>query len=358
MGGNITGLVIDQTRSTGKWYVREAKDQGGGVRPLFFRRDKSDLIGRLADKFGRAESAQRYVARHMDELGLFAPLRMGDVYAAPGVLKPAQEERTKLNGDRLQRLLEAAAASASPPSVDPLKNEAESNRVPPTVTVIRNTASPELLNQLWHGCQRPQFSDKQDKRQRKDFEKLMGQAMLLQRGELSTNDPAIWKECREFVNYLNRGGADAWSDKKAFAAFTDIRNFFLPPASRVTAETDATVIAIEAGKTGFALERIVESSRFNIPADHRGLHQSNLQHAFQIYLEEISSADAMETVVLPWRRLQTADDPAALSGLLGFTQGIRASDPGDQDLIGKAVQALRSRLARVSEGGKNKTPGP
>jgi hypothetical protein len=32
----ITGIVIDQTRETGKWYVREVKNEtGDGVKPVF-----------------------------------------------------------------------------------------------------------------------------------------------------------------------------------------------------------------------------------------------------------------------------------------------------------------------------------
>ncbi len=352
MDGKITGLVIDQTRTEGKWYVREIKDANGGVRPLFFRREKGDLIGRLIDKFTHVESAQRYAARHMADLGFDSSESVTDVYATPGKLKPITSERDKLLGERLQRLLSGKAQQAAATragAVSPDSPTGEANTLP--VTVIRNKSAPkQQLNRLWNACKHHRYDDKQDKGARKDFEHLMGQALRLRSGELVSNDPEVWREIREFIRNLNAAGDAAWSTDAARQEFGHLRDHFFPPAHAALAigrmRTEAA--AIDAGKMGFALERLCDAApsgrRPALPNDLR----ESVAHLFQIGLEEHATAEALETVYLPWSPITTSQDVAALNDLRDLATSLQNSARNDdRALLAKSISAIGRRLARI-----------
>lgn len=103
----ITGIVIDQTREAGKWYVREVKDEtGGGVKPVFFRREKSDLIGRIYDKIIGAESAQRYAATHINELTEKTPVDVSNIVDDSSKLNFPPAKPEKITAEDLETLLE------------------------------------------------------------------------------------------------------------------------------------------------------------------------------------------------------------------------------------------------------------
>ncbi len=349
MEGKITGLVIDQTRTQGKWYVRELDDGNGGVRPLFFRRETSDLIGRLIDKFTHVESAQRYAARHMTDLGFSSADSVTDVYAAPGKLKPITTEQKKLAGERLQALLagkaaQATAARAGCVSHD-LQNDAASS---PPVTVIRHPSAPkEPLQSLWNACKHHRFTDKHDKAARKDFEHLMGQALRLQRGELASNDPKVWRECMDFIRHLDNAGDSAWENDAARQKFGQLRDYFFP-AAPAPSQMNAEAVAIEAGKMGFALERLCYAGASALRPELADDVRRSVAHLFQICLEEQSTAPALETVYLPWSQLTTSQDVAALNGLQDLATSLRGfARHDDRVLLDKTIAAIGKRLARI-----------
>jgi predicted RNase H-related nuclease YkuK (DUF458 family) len=98
----IKGIVIDQTRKTGKWYVREVKHEtGSGVKPVFFRREKSDLIGKIYDKIVGAESAQRYAATHINELTEKTPVDVSNIVDDSGNLNFPPGQTRENNRRRL-----------------------------------------------------------------------------------------------------------------------------------------------------------------------------------------------------------------------------------------------------------------
>ena len=350
MEGKITGMVIDQTRTEGKWYVRELKDGNGGVRPLFFRREKSDLVGRLIDKFMHVESAQRYAARHMKELGFDSSERVTDVYSAPGKLKRIANEQKKLAGERLQKLLSGKVALAAATRPGPASRDSliEADTSPP-ITVIRNKAVPrQQLDRLWQACRHQRYDNKQDKAAKKDFEHLMGQALRLLRGELASNDPEVWRECREFIRQFGDG---AWTSDAARQDFGQLRNYFFPAtnAGPAVPRLDAEQAAVEAGKMGFALERLLNSAGSDAgPGSGEDFRQS-LEHVLQLSLEEHSSAQALEIVFLPWPRVETSQDRTELADLLGVAKGLRRlARNDDRALLDKAVTAIERRMARIA----------
>jgi len=352
MQGKITGIVIDQTRAEGKWYVRELRDENGGIKPLFFRREKSDLIGRLVDKFRHVESAQRYAARHMDELGFDSTDSMTDVYAAPGKLKLFANERQKLAGERLQRLLagKAALASAGHAGGASKNAQVDAEGTPP-VTVIHNQAAPkEQLDRLWNACRHRRYDDKQDKNARADFDQRMGPVLQLYNGELATNDPAVWRECRQFIDFLDSAGQSAWAGDAARLEFGQLCKYFLPAfdAGPAASRMNVDDAAVEAGKMGFALERFADAAKSGARTAPGNDPRHSLEHMFQVCFEEHASTPALEAVVLPWPKITTSRDQTELTALLAFAQALpRPSRNDDRALLEKTIAAIGMRLART-----------
>lgn len=356
MGANISGIVIDQTRTEGKWYVRELKNENGGVTPMFFRREKSDLLGRLVDKFRHVESAQRYAARHMSDLGFQHHEEIGSVYATSGKLRPTADERDKLLSERLQQLLnDKVAQSGINPLVStaPTTHGADVESSCPVTVILNKSDLNQELHVLWDSFKR-HFS-LQSKNDKKAFYEEMGNAIRLSRGELRTSDPKVWETSKELIKYISlRDDGDALqgTSRKTWQTLCD---FFAPatPASEPSPQAAVDHAFHIAGKASFVLEDICEARSANASMSPKEFKQA-LQQIFRIYLEETATAEAAEAVSDLLPPIAVTLDGTALSRLLILAREVLDDSSltlpaGDSDLLSKAADAVSHRLRLLHE---------
>ncbi len=356
MGANISGIVIDQTRTEGKWYVRELKNENGGVTPIFFRREKSDLLGRLVDKFRHVESAQRYAARHMSDLGFQYREKLGSVYAASGKLRPTADERHKLVSERLQQLLnkKVAQSGINPlESTAPTQNGADVESSCPVTVILSKSDLNKELNPLWDSFKR-HFS-LQGKNDKKEFYEEMGNAIRLSRGELRTSDPKVWETSKDLIKYISlRDDGDALQGTSR-TTWQTLCDFFAPAttAPEPSPQTDVDHALHIAGKASFALDDICEARSANASMSPQEFRQA-MQQIFRIYLEETSTAEAAEAVSDLLPPIAVTLDGTALSRLLTLAREVLDDSSstllaGDQDLLSKAADAVSHRLRLLRE---------
>lgn len=236
----ITGIVIDQTREAGKWYVREVKDEtGGGVKPVFFRREKNDLIGRLYDKLRGAESAQRYAAAHLDELDESSRDDPRNIMNDQGFLTLAKSRTKKLDAETLQKLLDRKCELVGPgkPSEGPQKIDDGVSLV--TVITAKDKALKREVDRLWSSFQGA------DNISKDDFKRLMQLSLQIAEDHVKSNDIKILNECKNFIGKLSSEGTGAWKNQQVPEKFQFLKIFFQgdktseAPASTTAAETSA-----------------------------------------------------------------------------------------------------------------------
>lgn len=236
----ITGIVIDQTREAGKWYVREVKDEtGGGVKPVFFRREKNDLIGRLYDKLRGAESAQRYAAAHLDELDESSRDDPRNIMNDQGFLTLAKSRTKKLDAETLQKLLDRKCELVRPgkPSEGPQKIDDGVSLV--TVITAKDKALKREVDRLWSSFQGA------DNISKDDFKRLMQLSLQIAEDHVKSNDIKILNECKNFIGKLSSEGPGAWKNQQVPEKFQFLKIFFRgdktseAPASTTAAETSA-----------------------------------------------------------------------------------------------------------------------
>ncbi len=222
----ISGIVIDQTRTEGKWYVRELKDKNGDVTPMFFRREKSDLIGRLVDKFRRVESAQRFAASHMKELGFHLDHPIGYLIVDKGKIIPEPNEREKLQNSRLELLLKDKVTQASATTMTHSKNEESVQSASHVTVILRKSDLNQELSLLWDDFKH--LWGAQNKNDKKAFFKAMGDAIRLSRRDMVTSDPKVWERCRGLVKQFSTLEESLRLQGSSKTTWETIRSFFAP----------------------------------------------------------------------------------------------------------------------------------
>ncbi len=352
MGARISGMVIDQTRTEGKWYVRELKDENGGITPVFFRREKSDLLGRLIDKFRHVESAQRYAARHMEELGI--PVSITDTAAATGRMRSGSGSQSKLASNDLQKLLNHAVKDAArPPRLLDDDEAADGSNL--SVTVIQHKPDrTQELDLLWDAFKSRLGTGNATK---KAFYKNAEMAIRVCRGDMMTSDPKIWKNCKQFVDSLH-AQADhiklSGIAKNTLAvledSFGETANEFMEsmaPASESETYWNASKVEsamTELGKVGPPISSVSAED-----------FKRDLRRIFQIFLAETSADEAREARSGRLPIIQVTQDVHELKRLLDLAHRIRVNPDAPSvtmdthSLLHLAITALNDRLKRIDK---------
>jgi hypothetical protein len=379
----ITGIVIDQTRETGKWFVREVKDEAGsGVKPVFFRREKSDLIGRIYDKIVGAESAQRYAAAHLNELTEKTPVDVSNIVDDSGNLKLPPEKPEKITAEALQSLLDRKCNLVG--SAQPNEGLQKIDDGVSLVTVISTTNKKELkreVDQLWSSYQGTEIISKDD------FKRLMQLSIQLADGNVKSNDPKVWFDCKNFVGRLSSERGEAWKNQQVPEKFQFLKTFFHgektseTPASTTSAKTSAVADPLSGFRpegTDLGPDQIFESKHWSLDALppsnsdeipwHTGdkmprAHETRVRDAFLIHdalFEAVPQGQGLATVRADWVRddLEVGNTADILKTLRSLRQLAR-SDEAKQTInaLGKAVDKYAQHI-KQKELTKNKAPEP
>lgn len=218
----ITGIVIDQTRETGKWYVREVKDETGiGVKPVFFRRERSDFIGRFYDKLCGAESAQKYAAAHINQLTVIKPVDVSNIVDASGNLDFPSQIPNKFTPEDLQALLDQKCKLVDPGELT--EGSQKIHDAKSLVTIISAKNNKEIkreVDRLWSNYQDT------DDISKGDFKRLMRLSLQLAAGDVQSNDRKVWNECKNFVGRLASRGDAEWKNHQILDKFESLKSFF------------------------------------------------------------------------------------------------------------------------------------
>ena len=320
----ITGIIIDQTRTAGKWYVREIPNKtGDGIAPVFFRREKTDLMGRLIDKAKGVQSAQRYAAKHMHDLAIAPALDTSKITSeALGQVK-------KLENKALETSLHEIAERVSSPPVGLI------------VTVINKNqrgTSKTVVEELWKSCTHSSFDDKSNKSQKKEFIRLLNQSLDLSSGRMTTNDPSIRMECFAFVKDLSN------NNNSPFHWTCDVSEATLNIWSKL--ESDVLQTSTPVGKNIASMNRLLSKISSGRSAEESTKLEFLLKVAFQIYYENQTSGTSSPSYLLPWKPVeipQTLQEIRDIS--LRLITCFKALHP-DHDALGAVLrQAVEARLS-------------
>ena len=378
----ITGIVIDHTRETGKWYVREVKNEtGDGVTPIFFRREKSDLIGRISDKLRGAESAQRYAASHIYELTGNTPDDVSNIADDSGEIRLERHRQKKLTAEALQALLYHKSQ---------LVDKGRTNEGPQTiddgvslVTVItaKDKAFKREVDQLWSNYKGTSGVSKTN------FKRLMQLSLQLAVGHLKSSDPKVWNDCKNFVSRLSSEHEEAWKNQQVPEKFQSLKTFFRvektseAPASPTAAETSAVADPLSGFRpqgTDLGPNQIFDTKHWNPDATppsnsdeipwHSGdkmprAHETQVRDAFRIHdalFEAVPQGQGFATV-----RADMVPDDLGVGNAADILATLRLLAPlanGDQakqtiNALGLAV-AKYAQHVKHQERIKNKTPEP
>ena len=379
----ITGIVIDQTRETGKWYVREVKNEAGdGVKPVFFRREKSDLIGRIYDKIVGAESAQRYAAAHITELTTASSVDVSNIVDDSRNLKLPPEKPEKITAEALQSLLDRKCklVESSQPNEGPQKVDDGVS----LVTVISTANKKELkreVDQLWSSYQGTEIVSKDD------FKRLMQLSLQLSTGHVKSNDTKVWFDCKIFVGRLSSERGEAWKNQQVPENFQSLKTFFHgektseSPPSTTAAETSEVADPLSGFMpegTDLGQDQIFDSKHWNPDAAppgnsdeilwHTGdkmprAHEMRVRDAFRIHdalFEAMPQGQGLATVRADWVRddLEVGNTTDIIKTLRSLYKLAR-SDEAKQTInaLGKAVDKYAQHIEQ-KELTKNKTPEP
>ena len=353
MGVKISGIVIDQTRTEGKWYVRELKDENGGVTPMFFRREKSDLIGRLIDKFKGAKSAQRYAASHMAELGFGRTENMNNVSAANSEMVASNKTRNKLESTDLQNLLDIEAQRKFESSLLPASDDAAAgSRLP--VTVMRHKPDRKReLDLLWAEFEPRLGASKSAKN---EFYTTMALAIGLYRRDLTSSDPKLWDKCEKFLNVLAGHASQMKSSTFVDTTLADLHGFFDKTVADYPEFSQLHSMDKEfwnPDKIETALTEIWEAQSDNPSMTERDFKQA-LRQIVVRYLLETSLATANEATSTRLTKMAVALDGDELNRLLTLALKMRAdqehhSSPDSDRFMGLLISALEARLKKQKE---------
>ena len=379
----ITGIVIDQTRATGKWYVREVKNEtGDGVKPVFFRREKSDLIGRIYDKMLGAESAQRYAAAHINELTTTSPVDVSNIVDDSGNLKLPLEKPEKITADDLQSLLDRKCRLVD--SAQPNEGPQKLDDGVSLVTVISSANKKELkreVDQLWSSYQGTSNVSKDD------FKRLMQLSLQLAGGHVKSNDPKVWDDCENFVGRISSERGKAWKNQQVPEKFQSLKTFFQGEKTSTATETSSTTAAsaVRDPISGFmpkgtdlGAEQLFDRTHWNLPAAgsedsekiswHRGYdmpvnYQEKFRKAFQIH-EALLEAVAWGQDVIGVRADLVRDD-LGVGNAADIIDTLKSLAPfANSDEAKQTINALGAAVTKYAqhvkhhERLKNKTPGP
>ena len=299
MNAKITGIIIDQTRSKGKWYVREIPDKNGdGVQPLFFRREKNDLFGKLIDKIKGAQSAQRYAAAHVNELNIPHQISAAEITEQTLKQKPTYNTH-KWESALVEQFL-----------TDRVGNLTAQSGVM-TTSVIDNSkqhVNKRQIEKFWQLYDQSKSNQSDEKITKKEFTRLMKQSVDLMSKSLITNDASVHGECEKFIRNLCDADDPSFewslgSSEPAQDLFTNLKEFFIAEATPVGKNTQ------------LMKELLVDNS---IKNDGEKIHQAEnlLKTAFQIYYADQTSDDKDSPKPLPWKPVtipKNTEDLAAIS---------------------------------------------
>ena len=323
----ITGIIIDQTRTAGKWYVREIPNKtGDGIAPVFFRREKTDLVGRLIDKAKGVQSAQRYAAKHMHDLHIAPALDPSSITSE--ALGQKSGHVKKLENKVLETFLHEQAECVSSTPVN-LK-----------VTVINKNqggTSKTVVEELWKSCTHSSFDDKSNKSQKKEFIRLLNQSLDLSSGRMTTNDPSVRMECEKFIKDLNDNNnlARHWK----FDAPEVAQNIW----SKL--ESNFLQIPTPLGKNIASMSNLLSEISSSLSPEESAKLESLLKAAFQIYYEDQTSGTSSPSYRLPWKPVETPQTLYSIRDIsLRLITCFKALHP-DHGALGDVLrQAVEARI--------------
>ena len=345
MEPKITGIIIDNSRTEGKWYVREV-EEGDGVKSLFFRRDKNDFLGRLIDKFKGAESAQRYAAAHMKDLNFMNSVELASVYEAPGKLKAIEPEIKKLSSDRLNNLLtNAGRASIATKDFSVTR-----------INLADKAGLKAKIDSLWKNYNPPRQPGRNPGFSKSEFARLLQTALSLKSGALVTNDLTLKEECLAFVDRLRAEGPSAWKNVESQREIKELVRHFQAPPTQFEQLLQGSKLLGKATEMKIALENIIAANRWFYPELQDGKDLGRLLgEAFQIYFEESCASQGLEEIRPIWNfqttrngKLVTEDDEPVLKSFIENLKGLqRIPDSDCEKAVNDVVQAIQKRLDRI-----------
>ncbi len=305
MNTKITGIIIDQTRSKGKWYVREIPDKNGeGIQPLFYRREKNDLLGKLIDKIKGAQSAQRYAVAHLNELNI--PHQISAAETTEETLKQKSTCNThKWESSLLEQFLTDRARNLTDQPGE-ISTSVIDNK--------KKNVNKRQIEKFWQLYDHSKSNQSDEKITKKEFTRLMKQSVDLMSKSLITNDASVNGECEKFIRNLCDANDRSFelsllSSKPAQDLFTKLKEFFIAEATPVGKNTQLMKVLLD---------------DISMKIDGEKIHQAEnlLKTAFQIYYADQTSDDKDSPKPLPWKPVEipkSAQDLAAISrGLTSF----------------------------------------
>ncbi len=378
----ITGIVIDHTRETGKWYVREVKNEtGDGVTPIFFRREKSDLIGRISDKLRGAESAQRYAASHINELNGKTPVDVSNIVDDSRNLNFSQDRPKKLTDEDLQALLDRKRQLVDKGRPNEGRQTKDDGVSLVTVITAKDKAFKREVDKLWSNYKGTSGVSKTD------FKRLMQLSLQIAAGHIKSNDRKVWNDCNNFVRRLSSEQGEAWKNQQVPEKFQSLKTLFQvektseAPASKTAAETSAVADPLSGFMpegTDLGPNQIFDTTHWNPgatpPSNSNGIpwhtgdkmpwaHETRVRDAFRILealFEAMPKGPSYPTVVA-----DVVPDDLDVGNATDILATLKLLAPlANSDQAKQTINALGLAVAKYAqhvkhqERIKNKTPGP
>ena len=349
----ITGMIIDKTHESGKWYVRETKDEtGDGIKPVFFRRDKTDLFGRLIDKFRGVESAQRYAAAHFNELGFKVHAEISDVLDDSGMLKKPEkktEKKTeKLEADHLQSLIDGKCSLTS--SKRPKETIQQASDQDLSITVVIKSDEKKIqgeVDQLWSHFRMAGKSESRGGYEEDTFKRLMQLSLQLESG-LAKADAKSWGVCYDFIYDLAINYKGVAGNEQVQSLLYSLKNFFLfkdTSISTTLLTSGSPIVTPEV--TDLNVNQLWDEISPHIPEENQALTWEHLTQAFEIH-------DVVSVALLTGSQPETISVSKHTDILNTLKKSLTlplkpAASQSINVLVDSALRYGRS---------KNKTPGP
>lgn len=345
----ITGMIIDQTHGSGKWYVRETKDEtGDGIKPVFFRRDKTDLLGRLIDKFRGVESAQRYAAAHFNELGFKVHAEISDVLDDSGMLKKPEKKTEKLEADHLQSLIDGKCSLTS--SKRPKESMQQDSDQDLSITVVIKSDEKKIqgeVDQLWSHFRMAGKSESRGGYEEDTFKRLMQLSLQLESG-LARADAKSWGVCYDFIYDLAIKYKGVAGNEQVQSLLYSLKNFFLfkdISISTTLLTSGSPIVTPEV--TDLNMNQLWNEISLRISKENQDLTREHLTQAFKIH-------DAVSVALLTRSQPETISGSKHTDILNTLYESLKlplkpAASQSINVLVDSALRYGRS---------KNKTPGP
>lgn len=330
MVAKITGIIIDQTHSDGKWYVREMPNKNGdGVQPLFFRREKNDLVGRLIDKLKGAQSAQRYAATHVNELNITNQTSAKEITSETLNQNPTYNSY-KWDSASLEKFLTDRASNLPPQSGEITTSLIDNNK---------QRANKGQIEKFWRLYDNNKNNQSGEKLTKKEFTRLMKQSVDLMSKSLITNDASVHDECKVFIRNLCKsdGTPFEWSllnTELTNDLFTELKEFFIAEATPV-------------GKNTQLMEALLVEISAQNNEEKKYLSESLLKTAFQIYYADQTSGAKDLSQPLPWGPVEIPKTTDAIKTISRGLTSFRFPSTNEYDALKHALQlAVDRRLPK------------